>query len=101
MAERVPPRLWPDTEPVRLLADRDAVDDLAGSGVEHVDLLIVASADPELLSICRDVAHVWATATGDRPGRHHGSRLRVEDAYGPGAMSSGREGTPPSIRDVE
>src|SRR4051794_24016452 len=59
--------LWPHTEPVRLAGDRDSRDHVTGTGVEDVDLAVVATREPELLAVRRDAAHVGAAAAGNGP----------------------------------
>src|SRR6185436_10868494 len=54
--ERVPPRLRPYGEAVRLAADRDRLD-LARGRVDHVDDVVVAAGEPQGLAVHADVAH--------------------------------------------
>ncbi len=46
VAERIPARLGPDAQPMRLVPDRDAVGQQTRRCVEHVDLLVLPAADP-------------------------------------------------------
>src|SRR2546422_11543599 len=77
-SQRVPARLWPNTQAVRLVAHFYAVRHPSRLGVEDVHLIVVATRYPELVPIGAHVPHVGAAATGNRPRRHHASRPRIE-----------------------
>ena len=77
VAERIAAGLRPDGEAVRLLAHRDLLHG-AGRRVEHVDDVVVAARQPELLAVGADVAHVGAAAAGDRPGHVDLARREVD-----------------------
>jgi seryl-tRNA synthetase len=66
--ERIPPGLRPNGQAVRLRADLDRLH-IAVRRVEHVDDVVVAAGQPQLLAVGADVAHVGAAAAGDRPRR--------------------------------
>src|SRR5207245_4507613 len=65
--DRVAPGLRPDTQAVRLAADRNAMRQLSTAGVEHVDLIVVAAGNPELFAVASHVAHVRTASARDRP----------------------------------
>src|SRR5256886_13084117 len=98
--QRVPARLRPHAQAVRLVAHFYAVRHPSRLGVEDVHLIVVATRYPELLPIGAHVPHVGAAATGNRPRRHHASRPRVEHADGPGPVTSAGRRVPAAIRDV-
>ena len=77
VAERIAAGLRPDGEAVRLAADLDLVD-LAGRGVDAIDLVVEAAAQPEIFAVGADIAHVGAAAAGDRPGLHHLARGELD-----------------------
>src|SRR5829696_3104141 len=76
--ERHAPRLRPYRHPVRAVADRDRVRVLPPTGVEDVDLAVVAAAQPQLPAVRRDPAHVGAPAAGDAPLVELAARGEVE-----------------------
>ena len=62
VAHAVPARLGEERQAVRAVADGDLLDQLPGRRVDHVDLGVVAAAEPELLAVAADPAHVGAAA---------------------------------------
>src|SRR5579884_3662753 len=101
VAEGVSTGLWPDTEAVGLLADGNAVRELAGAGIEDVHLLAVPPTHPQLPAIGGDVAHVRAAAMRDRPVGHDLARDRIDDADRSGAVRTRLERVPAAVGDVE
>src|SRR5882724_12106766 len=100
MPERVAPRLGPDGETVWLLARRDAPH-LARGGVDHVDHVVVAAGQPELLAVGADIAHVRAAPARDDPGRLDLPCSKVD--YGHAALAPPRPVHPrgPPVDGVE
>src|SRR5262249_40385643 len=84
VAQGVAPGLRPYRETVRLLADRNR-DHLARGGVDHVDDVIVAAREPQVLTVGADVAHVGTAAPRDGPRRHDLARREVDDRDAPRA----------------
>ena len=78
MTERVAARLRPDCETVRLLPHGN-LRHLSGRGIEDVDDVVITSGEPELLAIGADVAHVRASATGNRPIGLNPARSEIDD----------------------
>src|SRR5258706_10902102 len=70
VAERVPAGLRPDRHAVRLAANGNSVNQLASSRIKYINLRVVATGNPKLFSIGRDISHVWTSATGNRPIRN-------------------------------
>src|SRR5271166_239611 len=66
MPQRVPPRLRPYGEAVRLLADRNLLH-RSRRGVECVHHVVISARDPEGLSVSAHVAHVWTPTSRNRP----------------------------------
>src|SRR5262245_47484763 len=76
VAHAEPARLGEERQAVRAVADRDLLDELPGGGVDHVDLGVVPAAEPQLLSVAADTAHVRAarrTSTSSRSPRSSSS----------------------------
>src|SRR5260221_12183868 len=84
VSQRIAPRLMPDRKSVRLLPDGN-LPDLPGGRVHHIDDVVVAPRQPELLAVRRHVAHVGTATPGDRPRRHDAARAEVDDGHAPGS----------------
>src|SRR4030088_2414260 len=101
MSQRVPTRLWPHRETVRLASDGNSMGKFSGRRVEHVDLVVVAPRYPKLLSIRGDVTHVGASTAGNRPGCHDAVGSRIEHADRAGSVTAARDRIPAAVGHVE
>src|SRR5262245_64479330 len=86
MAHAEPARLGEERQAVRAVADRDLLHELPGGGVDHVDLGVVPAAEPQLLAVAADAAHVRTAAevpgAVDLVGREVDDRHRTRAAVG-------------------
>src|SRR5579885_679045 len=78
VAQGVAAGLRIDTQPVRPLAHRDARQEVPVGGIESVDLLAVAPAQPEHFAVRRDSAHIRTAALRDPPLGHFFSRGQID-----------------------
>src|SRR5207245_6734469 len=68
------------SQAMRLAADLDLVD-LARGGVDAIDLVVEAAAQPQVFTVGADIAHVGTAAVGNRPGRHHLARGELDHRH--------------------
>src|SRR6185436_19862227 len=74
----------------------------AGRRVDRVDDVVVALTEPQGLAVDADVAHVGATASGDRPGRHDLLGREVDDRHRAGTVRGvAADVVLPAVGDVE
>src|SRR5581483_6075285 len=81
--------------------DLDAMCQLAGRGIEHVDLTVKPAGDPQLFSVSAHVPHVGAAAPFDRPPSNDGPGLRVDHSHAPGTMRWTPEIVGPAVGDIK
>src|SRR4051794_38602916 len=97
MAERVPARLRPHTQTVRLATHRDASHEVSVTRVEHVHLVIIPPGDPQLLSIGGHIAHVRTAPVRDAPGVENLLRVRIHHGDGAGSVAPTTNRIPSAI----
>src|SRR3954454_20977177 len=100
VAERVAPGLGPHGESVGLRTDLD-LGDVAGRGVDRVDDVVVATAEPQRLAVVAHVAHVGAAPAGDRPGGDDLAGGEVEHRHAAGAVRRTTDVAAATVGDVE
>src|SRR5438132_6769426 len=101
MAQRVPSRLRPNSEPVRLPSHRNPMRQFPSRRVEHIYLIIVSPRHPQLFAIGGNVPHVGTPAAGNRPIRHNLVAVGIEHADRAGTMAPARNRVPAAVRHVQ